>query len=181
MFEINGDQCRWTVKFSKAQARANGTKPVDMAVPIFGCKSHVSLDRLHGVIRRQIVTDASAHDGTRLREGLIQRANTSRVVWADSTYRSAKNEAWLGANGMKSQIHRMKPRGRPMSKRTSRANGRKSVVRAKVEHVVGRQKNRMGLSIRTIGLARAKATITIANMADNMTRLRWLLTQPAPA
>ena len=171
---------RWMVKYSKAKARADGTKPIDIAIPIFGYKSHVSIDHMHGIIRRQIVTDASAHDGARLREGLIQRANTSRNVWADSAYCSAENEAWLEAQGMKSQIHRRKPRGRPMPKHTSRANGRKSTIRAKVEHVFGHQKRRMGLAIRTIGLARAKAAITIANMAYNMTRLRWLLTQPAP-
>lgn len=58
----------------------------------------------------------------------------------------AENEAWLDANGMKSEIHRKKPRGRPMSKRRSRANGRKSVARSKVEHVFGHQKDRMGCS-----------------------------------
>lgn len=68
-----------------------------------------------------------------------------------------------------------------MSKRTSMANGRKSAVRAKVEHVFGHQKDRMGLVIRTIGLARAKAAITLANMAYNMGRLRWLLSRAAPA
>jgi IS5 family transposase len=156
---------RWTVKYSKAKARADGTKPVDIAIPIFGYKSHVSIDRMHGIIRRLIVTDAGAHDGARLREGLIQTANTARDVWADSAYRSAENEAWLAAQGMKSQVHRRKPRGRPMPKRTSRANGRKSVVRAKIEHVFAQQKDRMRLTIRTIGLARARATITLANMA----------------
>lgn len=82
---------------------------------------------------------------------------------------------------MKSEIHRKKPRRRPMSRRTSRANARKSVVRSKVEHVFGHQKDRMGLIIRTIGLARAKATITLANMVYNMGRLRWLLSRTAPA
>ena len=62
----------------------------------------------------------------------------------------------------------------------SKANGRKSVVRSKVEHVFGHQKDRMGLVVRTIGLARAKAAITIANMAYNMGRLRWLLSRGAP-
>ncbi len=84
---------RWTVKYSKAKVRADGSKPVDIAVPIFGYKSHVGIDRMYGIIRRQIVTDASAHDGARLREGLIQTANTARDVWADSAYRSAENEA----------------------------------------------------------------------------------------
>ena len=52
-----------------------------------------------------------AHDGGRLREGLIQRANTARDVWADSAYRSTENEAWLAEHGMTSRIHRKKPQG----------------------------------------------------------------------
>lgn len=145
---------RWTVKYSKAKTRADGSKPVDLAIPTYGYKSHISIDRQNGIIRRQIITDAAQHDGARLREGLVQMANTGRQIWADTAYRSAENEAWLAANGMISEIHRKKPRGRPMSKRTSKANGRKSVVRSKVEHVFGHQKDRMGLIIRTIGLAR---------------------------
>ena len=172
---------RWTVKYSKAKARADGSKPVDIAIPIYGYKSHVSIDRMHGVIRRQIVTDAAQHDGALLREGLIQTANAARDVWADSAYRSAENEYWRAAHGMTSQVHRKKPRGHPMPQRMSRANGRKSVVRSKVEHVFAQQKSRMGLTIRTIGLARAKATITLANIAYNMTRLRWLQSRTLPA
>ena len=65
---------------------------------------------------------------------------------------------------MVSEIHRKKPHGRPKLKPTSRANGRMSVVRSKVEHVFGHQKDHMGLVICTIGLPRAKAAITMANM-----------------
>ena len=68
-----------------------------------------------------------------------------------------------------------------MSKRRFKAKGRKSVARSKVEHVFGQQKDPMGLVIRTIGLARAKAAITMANMVYNMGRLRWLLSRAAPA
>ncbi|WP_299823376.1 transposase, partial [uncultured Jannaschia sp.] len=104
---------RWTVKYSKTKARTDGSKPVDIAIPIYGYRSHVSIDRMHGVIRRQIVTDAAQHDGARLRGGLIQTANTARGVWADSAYRSAENGRWLEAHGMTSQVHRKKPRGCP--------------------------------------------------------------------
>ena len=156
---------RWTVKFRKAKLRPDGAEQVDIAIPVFGCKSHISVDRKHGIIRRQIVTDAAAHDGARLREGLVQTANTGSGVWADTACRSRRNEDWLKANGMTSRIHRRKPRGRPMGRRTARANGRKSSVRAKVEHVFAHQKERMGLRIRTIGMARAKAAVTLANMA----------------
>jgi hypothetical protein len=54
---------------------------------------------------------------------------------------------------------------------TARANAKKSAIRAAVEHVFAHQKNRFGLFIRTIGLARAEAKLTLANLAYNFDRL----------
>ncbi len=172
---------RWTVKFSKAKPKEDGTTPVDIAIPTFGYKSHISIDRRHGIIRRGLTTDAAAHDGARLREGLIDPANTASDVWADTAYRSKANEDWLEKNGKVSRIHRKKPRGRPMAERTAKANARKSKVRARVEHPFAHQKGPMRLVIRTIGIVRAKAAITLANMAYNMKRWRWLDSRIAPA
>ena len=51
---------RWTVKFSKARPAEGGQKQqVDIAIPTFGYKNHVSIDRRHGVIRKSLVTDAA--------------------------------------------------------------------------------------------------------------------------
>ncbi len=80
-----------------------------------------------------------------------------------------------------SHIHRKKPPGRPMPERTRRANGRKSAVRAHVEHIFAEQKARMGLFVRTIGLARATMKIGLANLVYNMRRLLWLERQTALA
>jgi IS5 family transposase len=146
---------RWTVKFSKAKPLADGTPQIDIAIPSFGYKSHISIDRRHGIIRRGLVTDAAAHDGARLREGLIDPANTASGVWADSAYRSEANEAYLRGIGKVSYIHRKKPKGKPMPRRTATANAAKSAVRAHVEHPFAHQKGVMGLTIRTIGRARA--------------------------
>ena len=61
-----------------------------------------------------------------------------------------------------SRIHRRKPTGKPMPqghgtgqcpKATARANARKSIVRAAVEHVFAHRKIRFGLLIRTTGPA----------------------------
>ena len=60
---------------------------------------------------------------------------------------------------------------KPMPERTAKANAAKSKVRARVEYVFARQKDLMGLFIRTIGLKRAEAKITLANLAYNMHRL----------
>jgi transposase, IS5 family len=172
---------RWTVKFSKAKPAADGRPQVDIAIPAFGYKSHISIDRRHGIIRRAKVTDAAAHDGARLREGLIDPNNTASDVWADSAYRSAENERFLARIGKVSRIHRRKPQGGPMPKRMASANAAKSAVRARVEHPFAHQKGPMGLVIRTIGIARATATVTLANMAYNMKRWCWLDRRSLPA
>ena len=49
-------------------------------------------------------------------------------------------------------------------------------VRSSVEHVFAEQKARMGLFIRTVGIARATIKIGLANLAYNMRRLIWLET-----
>jgi IS5 family transposase len=172
---------RWTVKFAKAKPKDDGTPQVDIAIPVFGYKNHISIDRRHGIIRREKTSDAAAHDGARLREGLVDPANTASDVWADTAYRSAANEAFLHKAGKTSRIHHKKPKGKPMSKTVAKGNATKSKVRARVEHVFAEQKDRMGLFIRTIGIARAAATITLANMAYNMKRWCWLEGRSAPA
>ena len=171
---------RWTVKFSKAKPREDGAPQIDLAVPAFGYKNHVSIDRRHRLIRRWTVTDAAAHDGARLAD-LIDDENTASGIWADTAYRSAKNEAMLAGRGLVSRIHRKKPKGRPMAARTRRANARKSAVRAAVEHVFAHQKGPMGLVVRTIGIARAQVKIGLTNLAYNMRRYVWLSGRIAPA
>ena len=116
------------------------------------------------------MTSAADSDGRQLRR-VIDTNNTAADVWADSAYRSAKNEALLKSNMLKSRIHRRKPKGKPMPESMARANAAKSAIRARVEHVFAHQKNRYGLFIRTIGLARAQAKLTLANLAYNFDRL----------
>jgi len=114
---------------------------------------------------------AGRHDGAQLSD-LIDKGNT---------YGSAKNEEHLAKHGLRSQIHRKKPKGKPMPEAIARANGKKSKVRAGVEHVFARQKGPMGLVIRPIGLARATVKIGLANLTFNMKRMIWLTTRPTTA
>ena len=171
---------RWTVRFSKAKPRSDGVPQVDLAVPAFGYKSHIAIDRRHGLIRRWTISDAAAHDGARL-AAMLDGQNTASDVWADTAYRSAKNERLLAEHGLVSRIHRKKPKGRPMAQRTRRANARKSAIRSAVEHVFARQKGPMALLVRTIGIARAHVKIGLANLAFNMKRHVWLNGRATPA
>jgi IS5 family transposase len=162
---------RWTLKIGgKVRYRPDGTPLPMIAVPVFGYKSHISIDRKFGFIRESAVTSAAAPDGRQLRR-VVSRENTGSEVWADSAYRSRRNEKWLADAMLASRIHRRKPAGKPMPQATARANAKKSSVRAAVEHVFAHQKTRFGLFIRTIGIARAEAKLTLANIAYNMDRL----------
>jgi IS5 family transposase len=88
---------RWTLVFGKARLREDGTRHADIAIPVFGYKSHASIDRRHGFIRKWDVTDASRHDGRMLRRGLLDGTNTGTTVWADSAYRSRRTRpSWSG-------------------------------------------------------------------------------------
>ena len=161
---------RWTLKFAKARPMPDGKPGIDIAIPSFGYKSSIAICRRFGFIRKGKVTDGARFDGRMLRD-VVTGDNTASDVWADTAYRSQSNEAWLKRMGRVSRIHRKKPRGKPMPAHTARANATRSAVRARVEHVFARQKDQMGLFIRTIGLRRAEAKITLANLAYNIDRL----------
>ena len=111
--------------------------------------------------------------------GLLDKANTGASVWADTAYRSAKNERRIAAAGLVSRVHFRKPRGKPMPEPRARANAARSRERAGVEHVFADQKHRMGLFIRTIGIARARTKIGLANIACNLRHYVFLETKTA--
>ena len=147
---------RWTKKHGKS---------------FFGYKNHINADAKHKLIRSYDVTDASVHDSQKL-DGLLNKANTSEVVYADSAYRSAAAEARLAARGFRSRIHVRASRNHPLSQAQQATNRAKSRVRARVEHVFGAQENTPGQRlVRTIGIVRAKTKIGLQNLVYNMRRL----------
>jgi transposase, IS5 family len=150
---------RWTKKHGKS---------------FYGYKNHVNADAKHKLIRQYEVTDASVHDSRKF-DGLVNKANTSADVYADSAYRSAETEAKLKARGLRSRIHQRASRKHPLSKAQESANRQKSKVRARIEHVFGTQQSSPGGRIvRTIGIVRAKAKIGLQNLAYNIRRLATL-------
>lgn len=155
-------QARWTKKHNKSY---------------YGYKNHVDIDNQHKLIRRYHATDASVHDSQVLGE-LIDPDNTGAEVWADSAYRSEDTERELESKGYRSRIHHKGKRNRPLSEHKQAVNKKRSIIRARVEHVFGYQENSMGGKlIRTIGLARARAKIGMMNLGYNMKRLVYLETQ----
>lgn len=147
---------RWTKKHGKS---------------FFGYKNHVNADARHKLIRDYNATDASVHDSQKL-DGLLNTANTSRDVYADSAYHSAETEGKLNRRGFRSRIHNRAFRNHPLSDAQVEANRKKSKVRARIEHVFGAQENAPGgRIIRTIGDVRARAKIGLQNLVYNIRRL----------
>src|SRR3984957_10575407 len=108
------------------------------------------------------------HDSRKF-DGLLNQANTSADVYADSAYRSAETEAKLSLRGLRSRVHQRANRNHLLSQAQDNANRQKSKVRARIEHVFGAQQNSPGGRIvRTIGIARAKAKIGLQNLAYNI-------------
>ena len=174
---------RWTLRRGRRrpppEGGANPRQAVAIAVPVFGYKNPVGIDRRHGLIRTWAVTHAAAHDGGQL-ERLLDADNTASGVWADTAYRSAANLALLARRSMVAHLQRAKPRGRPMPPNVRRGNATRGKVRAAVEHVFAAQKRRLKLVVRTIGLARATTKLGLADLTYNLLRLDWLDRRTAP-
>lgn len=174
---------RWTIKRGRKREVPEGQPRQalgEIAVPVFGYKNHLAIDRAHGFVRRFTVTHAARHDGKEL-GALLDRSNLASSVWADTAYRSKANLARMERRGFFPEVQRPKPRGRPMPENIRRGNATRARVRAHVEHVFAAEKHRFKLIVRTIGLARAKAKIALANLAYNFTRLAWIEGRRAPA
>lgn len=136
----------------------------------YGYKNHIQIDAGNKLIRDYEVTDASVHD-SQVFEDLLDEANSSRDVWADSAYRSKEKLETLEAWRFREHLQRKGCRHKPLTEWEKSGNHTRSKTRSRVEHVFGVQMMRAGsLLIRTIGLIRAKTKIGLRNLAYNIDR-----------
>ena len=144
----------------------------------FGYKNHINVDVKHKLIRKYAVTDAATHDSRAVDE-LLDENNTSKDVYGDSAYRGAAIKKRLEERGYRDRIHRKGYRNHPLDERGKRANTNKSKVRARVEHVFGRQAQfacHLGRTLmRCIGIKRAQATLGLRNLTYNLDRYARLV------
>jgi IS5 family transposase len=165
---------------ARAMVRPDGVKVAELVVPSFGYKNHVDADQRFGFVRRYLVTHAAANDGKPLPE-VLDPTNLSSKVWADTAYRSARNERYMDRHGFVSKVHFRKPKGRPMPEAHRKANVARSKVRSAIEHVFAAEKHRFGMFVCTIGIDRARLKIGMVNLVYNFFRLVWLEEKTSPA
>jgi transposase, IS5 family len=171
---------RWSLKRRRKQSdpgEPHERSRSELVIPVFGHKNHLGIDRRHGFIRSFAVIDAAAYDGRQLGK-LLDPENTARSVWADTAYRSKANLSPLAHGGLAPQFQRPKPRGRAMPPHITRGNA--TAARVAIEHVFATQKCRLGLVVRSVGLARATTKLGLANLVTNMRRLAWFEPRAVP-
>lgn len=147
-----------------------------------GYKNHTGVDAKWKLVRKGKTTTASVHDSQKLEDLITSQlagcSEEDRRLFADSAYRSAEIEAMLSAKNLISKVHERAYIGRPLTDLQKAANRLKSSVRVRVEHVYGQMETAMGgMTIHTIGLARAEVKVTFKNLAYNMQRLAFLTKQ----
>lgn len=140
----------------------------------FGYKNHIKVDSKSKLIENYQVTVSSEHDSQAL-EDVLEESDRGQKLYADSAYKSEEIEKELNRRGIKSCIHEKGKRGAPLTKAQQKRNRLKSKIRARVEHVFGHIKKKMGgLKIRSIGWERAAVNIGLFNLAYNIDRANYL-------
>lgn len=145
----------------------------------YGYKNHVEADVKFKIIRDYKITDASVHDSN-VFEDILDGSNTSRDVYADSAYRSAKSESALKEKNFRPHLQRKGCRERALTSWEKQGNRTRSKVRSRVEHIFGAMRQRAGdVILRTIGVGAAEVKLGLRNIAYNMDRFCFLMRQTA--
>ena len=135
-----------------------------------GYKLNISADRKYKLIRKRHISTAKEHDTNHF-EAVLDRANTSRDVWADKGYEDQSREQRLNQGSWRLHIQHKAKKGKPPSDCQKRRNTRIARPRARVEHVFGSICAMGGKAIRSIGLARAVFGLSIKAAVYNLRRL----------
>lgn len=155
---------------------ASWTKRQDRSY--FGYKNHINADVKHKIIRLYSVTDAASHDSTKT-ENLIDLKNPSPFFYGDSAYNGKDHRKMLKDQCLQPRICMKGKVNHPLAVWQQSHNRKVAHVRARVEHVFGRESQFGGkaMFVRTIGLARASLKIGLINLVYNMQRYVFLTQQ----
>jgi len=144
----------------------------------YGYKDHVKVDADSKLIISFEVTNASVHDSQAI-VGLCDREDTA--IYADSAYSGGGLESELEEKcgvGVELRITAKGYRNKPLTDEQKVSNSEKSKVRVRVEHVFGHITGSMGgMTIRCIGMVRARCAIALKNLAYNISRFAYLLSK----
>lgn len=141
---------RWTVKNKERH---------------YGYKDHAKVDAESKIITDYAVTAASVHDSN---EFTVFFTPQDINVYADSAYIHLANQL---PEGVIPHICEKGYRGHPLTEEQKASNRVKSKIRCRIEHVFGFMTGSMnGITVRSIGMKRAKFNIGLTNLVYNLCR-----------
>ena len=118
------------------------------------------------------VTNAAVNDNQEF-VGLL--CKNDGLLYGDCGY-VGKNFEEQFPEGVTSMIHEKAEKNRPLTEAQEAANREKSRIRCRIEHIFGYMTGAMhGITVRSIGLARAKFNIGMMNMVYNLCRYVFLM------
>lgn len=137
----------------------------------YGYKDHVKVDADSKLIVEYSMTSANVHDSQALQR-LINEED--QVLYADSAYSGTDLLASLPEK-LARRVHEKGTRNHPLTDEQKENNRLKSKIRVRVEYVFGFMTNSMGgITLRSIGMARAEFHIDLRNLVYNICRYEFL-------
>ncbi|MDR1898852.1 MAG: transposase, partial [Treponema sp.] len=114
----------------------------------------------------------SVHDSQELKN--LVEADKDKRIYADSAYTGEEVQECIPED-VQNRIHEKGYRNQPLSKGQERENKKKSHIRVRVEHIFGYMTKSMnGITVRSIGIARAAFAIGLMNLTYNINRYVYL-------
>lgn len=129
----------------------------------YGYKDHVKVDADSKLILDYAVTSANVHDSNEFEDFFNEQ---DEVAYADSTYVGKELPEHI-----QNEVCKKGCRNKPLNEEQKENNRRNSKIRCRIEHVFGFMTVSMhGLTLRSIGLSRARFNIGLTNLVYNLCR-----------
>ena len=129
----------------------------------YGYKDHTKVDADSKIITEYETTSAKVHDSNVFTDFLDEK---DQVVYADSAYVGKEIPEHI-----ENRVCEKGYRGKPLTEQQKASNREKSKIRCRIEHVFAFITVSMhGLTLRSIGIKRAKFNIGLTNLIYNLCR-----------
>ena len=138
----------------------------------YGYKDHVKADAKSKLITNYSVTHAAINDNQEF-VGLLRE--NDGPLYGDCAFVGEKFVRQF-PKGVTSMIHEKAEKNRPLTEAQKASNREKSRIRCRIEHIFGYMTGAMhGITVRSIGLARAEFNIGMMNLVYNLCRYSFLM------
>lgn len=135
----------------------------------YGYKAHVSSDGEHQLIRKALITTASAQEAHHFEQ--IAPKDTEEI-YGDKAYDTKANKAWMQQQGIRNRVMKKGARCIKLSHWDRINNRRKGKVRRHIERIFAHLKHwQRYRRVRYLGLARNQLELTLKAAAYNLKRL----------